>query len=435
MKATQFHTRYTINLETLKNGVVEDSQGNLFASEEFQWNADEMSILHSGVDTIKQLYSGLMDMDMLTDITRVFDSGFGQFIDLPDADGLLTPFMVTSGRKGGYRFILINNEIGITILVQNTKVKPELNGSHIKIELSPHYIINHSASDVQNIMDHYANQIIYQTKHAGTAVHLCTDFQGIEIPHDFDRQLTSRSRRVVSRTGLSEIDIPLLASRYGEAQSFLFGRASSLQFALYRKDIQAKECDKMHLWGQIWNDATDRHLEPSYAPDKPVWRAELRFHHSVIQELGRDKGLELNSYLDVSTMLSELWRYGLQNSYRWDMNTKYIHPSWQFLIESVFIPSNQGFVFTRRIKKTPGEGNQKNIGLAYGNLLSIYARNRFTLDYCMQCLKKSGLWQDLSRYWAHKTGLYDESHLIEHFIREDVERKLKIKRIGYGIAA
>ena len=103
MKATQFHTRYTINLETLKNGVVEDSQGNLFASEEFQWNADEMSILHSGVDTIKQLYSGLMDMDMLTDITRVFDSGFGQFIDLPDADGLLTPFMVTSGRKGGWR--------------------------------------------------------------------------------------------------------------------------------------------------------------------------------------------------------------------------------------------------------------------------------------------------------------------------------------------
>lgn len=176
-------------------------------------------------------------------------------------------------------------------------------------------------------MDNLAKSLLTQVIHSGVAVHLCCDFQGVDIPDDFDRQLTTKTRRKISRTGISELDIPLMASKYGAAQSFLFGSPGSVQFAVYRKDIQAKEQDKMHIWGTIWSEALDRHLEPAYDRELPVWRVELRFHHTVIDELARDKDLTIKSYIEAIDHLTGFWRYGLERCYRWDMNHLYIQPA------------------------------------------------------------------------------------------------------------
>ncbi|TAL42070.1 MAG: hypothetical protein EPN89_18105 [Methylovulum sp.] len=435
MKKTKFHDRYTVDFETVLKGNVEDAQGNLFISDGFQWNSDTMKILHSGVDTIKQLYSGLIERDMLAQIQAVYDRGYGGFVELLSLDGEIVPFMVSSGRKGGYKFTLLNQELGVVILLGSTYVKDDLNGSHLKIELSPHLIMNNTSEYLQSLMDNFAKSLLTQVLPSGVALHLCCDFQGVDIPDDLDRQLTTRTRRTISRTGLSEIDIPLMASKYGASQSFLFGRADSVQFAVYRKDIQAKEQDKTHIWHVKWSEAGDRHFELAYNPELPVWRVELRFHHTAIDELGRDKDLTIKTFMDAVTHLTGFWRYGLDNCYRWDMNHRYIHPAWQYLIESVFIPKNTGFIFTRRLKKLPGEGNQKNIALAYGNLLSIYARNRFPVKYVMRSLRDSGMWRDLFKYWQQKTGLFDDDRDVIAIIMQDVENKLKQRRIGYGIAA
>lgn len=435
MKRTKFHQRYSLSIENLKKGNVEDVHGNLFASESFQWNSDSMKILHSGVDTIKQLYGGLIERGMLEQIQFVYDQGHGGFIELVSIDGEIVPFMVSSGRKGGYKFTLINQELGVVILLGSTYVKDDLNGSHLKIELSPHLILNSTPEYLQSLMDAFAESLLTQVVPVGIAAHICCDFQGVDIPADFDLQLTTRTRRTVSRTGLSEFDIPLMASKYGAAQSFLFGRADSIQFAAYRKDIQAKEIDKMHIWGKVWGDALDKDFEPAYDREMSVWRVELRFHHTAIEELGRDKNVTIKTYLDAVKHLTGFWRYGLDNCYRWDMNHRYIHPAWQYLIESVFIPTNKDLMFTRRLKKEPGQGNQKNIALAFGNLLSIYARNRFPTRYAMQSLRQSGMWRDFLKYWELKTGIFDDPSALMAIIIDDVDKKLKQRRIGYGLAA
>ncbi|WGS84969.1 hypothetical protein [Methylomonas sp. UP202] len=441
MLKTRKYERYSIDSESGK--VLPDAAGNLFIENHFQWNSDELKVLHMGVDTVKQLYGGVPDKARFDEIQAIYDQGYGGTIELMTSDGVFNTFLVGSGGKGGYRFSIQNAEIGVVILFSSIYVpkidedKPESphNVSNLKIELSPHLILAKTPDDIQQFTDVLAKQFMTQIKPSGIAVHLCADIQGVEIPDDFDLQLTTRTRRIVSRTGLSEINFPLMASKYGAGQSFLFGRADSVQFALYRKDIQAKENDKMHLWGAVWSEALDRHLEPAYDREAPVWRIELRFHHTAIDELARDKDLEIKTFEGVSKLLLSFWQYGLDKCYRWDHNHLFIHPAWQYLIELNTVFTNNGLVFSRRVKKQPGEGNQKNVALAIGNMLSIYARNKFPIRYAMTSLKKSGIWRDILGYYALKTGIYDNEGDLVHMIREDIEAKLTRKRIGRGLAA
>lgn len=319
--------------------------------------------------------------------------------------------------------------------VDDTATEAQHNVSNLKIELSPHLIMMNTPEQLQAFSDVLAKQFLTQIKPSGIAVHLCADIQGIDIPTDFDLQLTTRTRRTISRTGLSEFNIPLMASKYGAAQSFLFGRADSVQFAIYRKDIQAKETDKMHLWGPVWSSALDRHLEPIYDREQPVWRIELRFHHTAIDELARDKGIEIKTFIDAIKHLGGFWRYGLEKCYRWDHNPLFIHPAWQYLIELKTVFVNDGFVFLRRVKKQPGECNQKNVALAMGNLLSIYARNKYPLRYAMKSLTNSGIWRDIVRYYELKTGIFDDENALMAVLRDDIDHKLEYKRIRLGMAA
>ncbi|MEH6576722.1 MAG: hypothetical protein V7731_06545 [Amphritea sp.] len=121
-----------------------------------------------------------------------------------------------------------------------------------------------------------------------------------------------------------------------------------------------------------------------------------------------------------------LWAYGL-NNFRYDYNTKFIHPAWSVLMtESGFDQYETSFVY-RREYKTPGvgNGNGKNVALALGNMLSIYARNKFPAHYALECLKTSGIYHDTLRYF-YSRGL-DKSDLFEFIQKGLINRRLASK--------
>jgi hypothetical protein len=410
--------------------------GNIFLKNKTQWNSDQVCVLHAGVDTVKQLYGGLIDHEVYQQIKDRFAVGYGQFFDLVGAGGEPVPFMVSSGKKGGYRYTLLNQDLGVIILIGSVYAQENLNASHLKIELSPHLIFQHSVDELQTMMDAFAKQLMTQVQPVGVALHLCCDIQGFDVPLDLDLQLTTKARRKISRTGMTEFNISDHSAKYGGAQSFLFGRADQLQFSAYRKDIQARETDKMHFWGQVWANAVDSDLEPVYRADEAVWRFEMRFHHTIIDELAREQDVEIKSFRQAMSYIRGLWQYAMLKSYRLDLSKDMIHPAWQFMAESIHVRANEHApIFTKRAKKKPGEGNQKNVCLAYGNLISIYARNRYPVRYALRCLRESGLWRDLFRYFERKYGIFDDSSMVSALIMRDVEQRLKIKTVGFGIAA
>jgi hypothetical protein len=419
------------------NGELEaNPNGNIFLKNKTQWNSDQVRVLHAGVDTVKQLYGGLIDQEVYQQIKDRFAVGYGQFIDLIGAGGERVPFMVSSGKKGGYRYTLLNQDLGFIILIGSVYAQENLNASHMKIELSPHLIHNHSVDELQKMMDGYAKQLMTQVQPVGVALHLCCDIQGFEVPNDLDRLLTTKTRRKTSISGISDFNLATNAAKYGANETFLFGRADQLQFCVYRKDIEAKVKDKMHFWGQIWGNACDSDLEPVYKDDEPVWRFEMRFHHTIIDELAREQDIEILSFSQAMSYIRGLWQYAMLKSYRLDLSKDMIHPAWQFMAESIHVRANEHApIFTKRAKKKPGEGNQKNVCLAYGNLISIYARNRYPARYALRCLRESGIWRDLFRYFERKHGIFDDISMVSALIMRDVEQRLKIKTVGFGIAA
>lgn len=81
--------------------------GELFVTSEGVWNSKEVDVLHNGVDTVKQLYSGLVIMDQFQNIQNAYDS----MLDEVEIDGSL--WRLGSGRRGGYRYSLNSRERGV----------------------------------------------------------------------------------------------------------------------------------------------------------------------------------------------------------------------------------------------------------------------------------------------------------------------------------
>ncbi|TDT43593.1 hypothetical protein DES49_1416 [Halospina denitrificans] len=75
------------------------------------------------------------------------------------------------------------------------------------------------------------------------------------------------------------------------------------------------------------------------------------------------------------------------------------------------------------------------IALAFGNLLSIYARNRFSPQQVWHCLKKSGLWDDLTQYYRRRDMTSDMLYelvrdgLLQRRLQGKVSRPLDIVRL------
>ena len=278
------------------------------------------------------------------------------------------------------------------------------------------------------MLNSYADMVCVDSLYspAGVAIHLACDYQGWEPPKHFVEKITCRSRRVSDRSGISELKLDKdICTVYGHGQSYLFGAASTLQFALYNKSKEAHYSDKLDYFKDRWNSKTSDFMQPLYNPEETVWRAEVRFSHSVIHQFALANQTTINTYEDVIKHLGGLWTYGL-NNFRYDYNSRFIHPTWTVLMtEAGFGQFETGFEYRREYKK-PGVGNERNVTIALGNLLSIYARNKFPAHYALKCIKRSGLYVDLMGYFRSR-GL-DRSDLVK-FIEEGLIQRRMLSKV------
>ncbi|MFC0267938.1 hypothetical protein [Kushneria aurantia] len=398
--------RYSIS--SLASGEA-DPLGNLFLSPAGQVDLSNIRILHAGIDTIRQTYSGVPCRYEFDRLREAYQSGEGAIVNLAGSD-----FIVGAvGQDSGYRYKLQNNDLGVIVLFRSRHAKLDTFGSHVKIELSPHFIYEHGANGCQTYMDTLACHLLARLEHQSCAVHLAIDVQGWTPPRDFLDRFTTRSRHIYTADGINrmELDQGTIATGYGDRETVTFGRAASLQLTTYNKSKQALATDKLDFWQGIWSTAAgDDPCTALYDPDQPVQRIECRFHQSVLADYARgephnpdtgecpDPHKGFARFIDVVPHLTGLWRSALQ-SQRLDHSRDLIDPAWQlFRDDPRFHSSAPDFLYKRR-KKTPGQGNDKNIALVVGNLISLYARQGFTAKQAMHGLAHCGIWNEIAAYY------------------------------------
>lgn len=422
-----------------------DSKGRLFVSSFDKIDMSSVTFLHEGVDTVKQLYSGVLKPDLLEQIKRVYDLGRSHRLIAV----LGREWLLGSGGSSGFRYRLQDSDTGIILFVGSRYALETTKHSHLKIELSPHFIDSRSESMIQGYMNNLASRLLDVPEPVGCAVHICVDFQGWEPPKNFSDILITRSRQKIDHKGISEINMSLssFAVVYGHFETFLFGCADGLQCTLYRKDIQIKATGKVDFWESVWNRRSDQNFESFYDSSKPVWRLEFRFHHTVIKEFSDSVEQNLLSFVDLVPHLTGLFRYALGNfrlnAVSSSASSKslfyrgvYIDPMWQLLIEDVKFFGLKANLIYKRKRDVLGQGGIRNLCLSVGNLTSIYARKGFTPLQSVKFLKNSGIWEDQLSYYRNKFP--DIAHLkdsgVENFILKDIGIRLK-ERTLRGIAA
>lgn len=409
----------------------QDERGRLFISGLGQVDLSRVTFLHEGVDTIRQLYSGTLKQEHLDAIKVVYDLGFSH----PLIDLLGRQWFLGSGGKSGYKYRLQDSKLGLILFIGSRYVLESISGSHFKIEVSPHFIDERKSESIQGYMDALAARVLHDPRPVGCSVHLCVDVQGWQPPKDFSDLLITRSRRRVNYQGIDHAEFSLseISAVYGASQSFQFGLASSLQFSLYRKDLQIKAVDKVHFWESVWSRRTDENFHLLYQPDVNVWRFEFRFHHSVVQQFAEELGQTMDTFLSVVPHLTGLFRYALGN-YRLNAVSAaskslsetyrgvYIDPMWQLLLQDIqILEPDPGFTYKRKRKK-PGQGGFKNLNLAVGNLLSLYARNGINPIQALKFLMQSGIWKDYLEYFRMK--FQRREFLSDEFLRDKILEKI-----------
>lgn len=422
------------SMESLAQGDGEqDDKGRLFLSPQGQRHLGGVRFLHTGVDTVRQLYSGQLHMPHLNALIEHYQEGRGATMRL-----FGHTWAVGAGASGsGFRYRLQNNDLGVIVFVYARHVKVENTGTHLKVELSPHFIHERTPEDCQAFMDTIAAHLLEHVEPIGCAVHLALDVQGWEPPSDFMERFVTRSKRVVRKNAISDFEITSgeVATQYAYGQSYLFGSAGALQCAIYNKTREALAHDRIHFWESIWSTTGgDEPFTSAYDPEAPVWRIEFRFHQSVLREYAQGTPVNVDTgeclsmdhgfkrFTDTVPHLSGIWRTALQ-SYRLDLTRgKLIDAAWQLFQEDARFYAHTPDFFYKRARKTPGLGNEKNVALVVGNLISIYARQGFTAAQAMRGLMNSGAWDDIANYYRRR-GL-DRAQLHELISQRLVERRL-----------
>ncbi len=412
----KLHQRYS--LDSLAKGDTEDPNGRIFISESGMADLTETKILLTSIDTVKQLYTGLPRQDFLDRLKALQESNT-RILSTPAPLG--TQWHVAyAGKISGYQYKLQNNERGVVILFKSFYKEEDKNGNHLKIELSPKFISERGAKEIQQQLDMIAKTLLEDHKAAGTAIHIATDFQGWEMPDDFLSRFTTRTRVIQDRDAIEKLEFDSLSEvsvNYGNKQSYLFGKANALQIALYRKDREIEVSDKQDHFHRQW----DAYTFGEYDKELPVWRIEARFHHRVIRELANSQGLIVEKFADAVEHLADFWRYALMNN-RLDQSRTYIDPMWQLLIEECrFDHPPSGFYFSRKKKESIGN-TAKNYALIIGNMITVCARKGYRTTDVMKELKKLSFYDDIVKSYQHRGKTETE-------LREQVEKALSLRRL------
>jgi len=376
-------------------------KGDLFIGPEGQQiNLQGVNVLWSGVDTVRQLFQGRLKHSVLADIAVAYEQGYNAEITLNN-----TQWRVMSGRRGGFRYLLQNRDYGLTLLIQNFYSDPDNHGTHVKIEASPRWLYERGSQQVNDEMLFWGRFFLDDLEASGVAIHLAVDFQGWIPPQDFAQRFVTRAKTVSVHNGVSAVEWETGSTVNGRGETYTFGKANSLQVCLYEKSKEIDVSDKRAFMESIWECAVNEQSFPDtcYDPEKPVWRLEIRLHHRIVNEVseGTEGMPAIKTFLDAVPHLTGLWRYALSSN-RYEAKKNWVHPIWTKLRQDVGFGHPAPHLLYKRAKKEPGCGNEKNVSLAFGNLLSIYARNRFNARQAWDCLKKSGLWEDLTNYYRRR---------------------------------
>lgn len=387
-------------------------------------------LLQCSVDTVRQLYRGTLRAAALS----LFElSGMVEFAGYTWHAGRV-------GRDSGYQFKLQNADLGVVLLLKNFNVADDESGPHLKIEVSPHLIEQRTPERLQALMDGLADWCLEDWAPNQCAVHLALDVQGWTPPADMIARMHCRSRRVRDTSGISSIHWDAEASVYGQGQSFLFGSAAGVQLAIYNKTLQARAIDKLDYWQAVWR-SYDNPFDPAdpvnYDSKQTVWRVEVRYHHSVVQQfaagscnLETGEAIGTRTFEELAAHLDGLWRYGMQSFRLLDRPGLYA-AAWTLFAQDARVRTGVDSLVDdhqyKRYYKTSAGFTGKNVELLMGNLVSLAARQGIGAKKTFAELRAWVCWPTVLEH-------YELKGKTERDIYRWVRDKLQERTIRWGKA-
>ncbi len=128
----------------------------------------------------------------------------------------------------------------------------------------------------------------------------------------------------------------------------------------------------------------------------------------------------MKSYVDAYRHLKALWQYAMQQFQL--PEGKFYHPAWTMFMNDADFNQHHDDVVYKRVPKTPGIDNARNVALALGNILSIHARHGYTAQRSIHYLHHTGIWDDILGYLQERKISLHEFH--ESWARRLLERKM-----------
>lgn len=413
--------------------VAEDAKGLFFFDQKPATFTDlrGVRLLRCSVDTVRQLYRGMVRPEVLA----IFDEKPG----IVDFAGYR--FHASRvGRDSGYQYKLQNSDLGLILLIKNFNVKPDSIGSHLKIEVSPHAIDDRSPERLQEVLDHLAGHVLRHLERNQCAVHIALDFQGWMPSDDFVASLHCKAQAQRRLDGVNSFGWSENSAVYGRGQSFLFGSAGGVQLALYNKTLQAKSIDKLDYMESVWR-RKDNPFDPddsfNYDPDAPVWRLELRYHHSVVQQFADGSAsvqtgefINTTSFAELTPHLDGLWLYGLEN-FRLLSRPGVFDPFWTLIRQDVRVESELDSLLDetqyKRHYKTSRGFSGKSIDIVMGGLVSLLARQGVGAKKGFEAIKQLPVWPVIQQHYASRD-------MSERDIYKQIKERLEERVVRWGMA-
>lgn len=423
MKKPDFPLRVLINQDGTFD---ENPQGRFFLDTKRAVFTDltGVQLLRCGVDTVRQLYQGLLRPEVLC----LFDRG-PRLVEFAGHNWHASKI----GKDSGYQYKLQNADFGLVLLVKNFTVKQDSIGPHLKIEVSPHLIDSLAPHDLQTLLDDLAKQILTVCEPRQCAVHLALDVQGWFPPDDFQARVHSRARNVRRFDGVKSFEFDEKSAVYGAGQSFLWGSAGAVQLAVYDKTKQARAIDKLDFWRGVWSrDCWD------YNPDLPVWRIEFRFHHSVVDQFADGSFstqtgafIDSRTYKELAPHLDGLFRYGLDN-FAFLARPGLVDPFWSLIRQDVRVDASGtdslvAQTFYKRRYKTASGFSGKNIDLMVGNAISLAARQCLDANQTVNALRSLPFFDLIFEHYQNRGFDF-------RGFKKMIAEKLAERVVRYGVA-
>ncbi|MFT0212897.1 hypothetical protein VQ643_09825 [Pseudomonas sp. F1_0610] len=406
-----------------------DSFGRLFFHPRTAALTDlsDVKLLRCAVDTVRQLYRGRIRAEVF----ELFEnSGFVSFADHIWHAGRI-------GRDSGYQYRLQNADLGIILLIKNYNVKEVDTGPHLKIEVSPHTIESHRPESLQKLLDGLANAVLADAEPNQCAVHIALDVQGWKPPQDTVQRMQCRSRRVRDISGIDSIEWSRSASVYGLGETYMFGAPNGVQLAIYNKSKQAKVIDKLDFWESLWNQAYADFDTPLYDDGQDVWRIELRYHHTIIQQFAEGSAntktgeiIGTKTFLELTPHLDGLWQYGFE-AFKLLKDSQTFDAAWTLFANDAHVETGYDSLLDeteyKRYYKTAAGFTGKNVELFMGNFVSLLAREKVGAQKAFDRLKEWECWEVIRDHFAEKGK-------TERDIYKWISEKLRERVVRWGKA-